>query len=127
MNPCLIVVIMMNNYFHDVATAMLFASALAMKIIIKKHEESGPGSLGHLIRFHRGISRIVTFSLVWIAVSAVPRILAFRSFELEHAYKIHNVHGLIAKHIIALGILIGGVLLWISLNKKMRLLQGSHR
>jgi len=38
MSPELGVLIMMNNYFHDVATALLMASGYVIWVIVKKYD-----------------------------------------------------------------------------------------
>ncbi|MBI5640798.1 MAG: hypothetical protein HZA17_10255 [Nitrospirae bacterium] len=118
---------MMNNYFHDVATAMLMASGVTMWVILVRAEKAGsPDALDFMFRLYQGISKVVIGSLIWITVSAIPRILTFSSFEWANAFSRNHVPGLLAKHVVAFIILLCGMLLWIRLIKRIGRLKDIH-
>ena len=51
------VILMMNNYFHDVATALLLASAIVMWVIYKKLGDSGkPDEMNYFLRLYDSIT-----------------------------------------------------------------------
>ena len=116
---------MINNYCHDVATAMLAASGVTMWVIVRRLENTeSPEVLSLLFSLYRSISRIVTFSLIWIAAGAIPRILTFSTFEFGNALAVNRVPGLMAGHIFSFVMTMGGAYLWIFLIKKMKEIKG---
>ena len=117
------VFIMMSNYFHDVATAMIMASSVAMWVILKRYEKNGsPGSTALLLWVYKGISKVVIFSWVWILSAGLLRFLTFRTYEWPNAVEKHQEYGLMVKYVIALAMMVGGACLWMVLQKKMRAL-----
>ncbi len=117
--------LMINNYCHDIATAMLMASGITMWIIMRRLEDTGsPEGLSLLLSLYQRISKIVTFSLIWIAAGAVPRILTFSSFELNVAVTDNRLPGLMARHIVSFAMTLAGAYLWISLIKRVKEIRG---
>ena len=121
MSPGFAVFILMNNYFHDVATAMLFASAIAMRLMLGTIEQgSDAASLGYVRKLAKNTVRLAWFSVAWIIVSGIPRVLTFRRFEWANAVQLHHEAGLIAKYVIAAAMMIAGMWLWAGLLREMR-------
>jgi hypothetical protein len=125
MGPLFSVLLMINNYCHDIATAMLMASGVTMWVIIRRLENTGsPEGLSLLFSLYGSISRIVTFSLIWIAAGAVPRILTFSTFEFANALAENHLPGLMTKHIFSFAMTLAGAYLWISLIKRIKEIKG---
>lgn len=125
MSPIFSVLLMVNNYCHDIATAMLAASGITMWVIMRQLEKTGsPEVLSLLFSLYGSISKIVTFSLIWIAVGAVPRILTFSTFEFADALADNRLPGLMARHIFSFAMALAGAYLWISLIKRIKELRG---
>lgn len=126
MSPGYAVFLLMNNYFHDVATAMLLACGIALWIIIKQREGiKDPAAAGYFLKLARGINGVAKFSLGWIIIAGIPRVLTFRSFEWPNAVGKHHEAGLIAKYVIALAMMLAGAWLWARLSKRIRGLKNS--
>lgn len=114
------VFIMMNNYFHDVATAMLFASGIILWSVLGLYERTpGDSTLHYLRRFHRASRKVLGFSLAWLLIGGIPRILFFRSFEWQNAISKGQADGLLAKHILAFVMIIAGSWIWIKASRRM--------
>lgn len=127
MTPFFSVLLMINNYCHDVATAMLMASGVTMWAIMRRLKNTdNPEVLSMLLSLYRSISRIVTFSLIWIAAGAVPRILTFSTFEFAHALADNRVPQLMAKHVVSFLMTLGGAYLWILLIRKFKKIKAAH-
>jgi uncharacterized membrane protein len=125
MNPSLGVFIMMNNYFHDVATALLAASGFVIWVIVKRYDLTAKASetTEYFLRIYRSATNFAKFSLIWIVIGGVPRTLFYKEFEWSNAVGKSQVPALIVKHILAF-ILVGtGVVLWIKINNKVKLIQ----
>lgn len=122
MNTPAAVIVIMSNYLHDTATALLAACGLVLWIAVRR---MGPGprpeTIAYVRSLRRSMSRIVIGSLIWVTVGAIPRILFFRDLEYTRAAEAQAVSGIIARNVLALFILIAGIVLWIS---GTRLLKG---
>ena len=121
MYPALTTFITINNYFHDVATTLPLASGIIMWTIVRHYMKNGGGSTGAFVQsIHRRMRVVVTVSIVWISISAIPRILTFTKFELFNAAEKKYLPGLIVKHTLAFTVIVCGALLWIHLNQRIK-------
>ena len=73
-SPGLGVAIMMNNYFHDVATALLAASSFCIYALVKTHDllDDQVATLFYL-KAYRQMRRFFRFALYWIIIGGIPR------------------------------------------------------
>lgn len=120
MSQAYAVVIMMSNYFHDVATAMIMACGVGMWVIIRKYENGGSGSLAFLLRLYRGMRAVVIFSWAWIVFAGLLRLATFSAYEWPIAMAKHQETGLLAKYGIALSMVAAGSYLWLRVTRKMK-------
>lgn len=121
MNPSLAFFIMLNNYLHDIATALLMASGVAVWLVTNEAASAANPRIRAFVQdIYRGMTRITFFVLIWISLSAIPRILAFTRLEWPSAYDKGQIPGLIAKHVLAFIIIVSGSFLWISISRAMR-------
>ncbi len=121
MSPALGVFIMMNNYFHDVATALLAASGIAMWLIVKKYDDNTNTDVTvYFLSIYRGITKLARFSLCWILIGGIPRTIAYKDFEWANAVGKNQVPALIAKHVLAFALVGTGVYLWVKLNNRIK-------
>jgi hypothetical protein len=128
MSPELGILIMLNNYFHDVATALLGASGVTMWIVVKRYEKfKGPETLPYFMSLYRSITRLAKFSLYWILIGGVPRTIFYKDLEWANMAGKGQVPALIAKHIIAFIIVGTGAYFWIKLNRKIKGISSEDR
>lgn len=128
MSPSLGVFIMMNNYFHDVATALLLASGIAMWVIVRRYgNNSNPDVTDYFLRIYRGITRLAKFSLAWILIGGIPRTLAYKDFEWANAVGKNQVPALIVKHILVFIFVCTGVYMWIKLSKRVKVIKAGNK
>ena len=114
------ILIMMNNYLHDVATALLFASGIVMLIIMKKFDgSSSPETAEYFLKIYRSISRLALFSLIWIIVGGIPRTIFYKEFEWATAAGKGQIAALIVKHIIAFAAVGSGAVVWMKIHRKI--------
>lgn len=117
---------MMNNYLHDVATALLAASGVSLWVIIRRFGQSEERAVKeYFLSIHKGMTRIARFALIWILVGGVPRTIFYRSFEWANAVDHAQIPALIVKHILAFAFVGTGVYLWLRLNKKVKAVEQS--
>jgi len=124
MSPTLTVIIMMNNYFHDVATAMLLASGVTTLLLLKGFEGANRDVISYLNSIYLGMKKVARFSLYWVLIGGIPRTLTFRSFEWTTASEHGQTPALILKHIIALLAVSFGVWFWLRANERARSMLG---
>ncbi len=125
-SPVLGVILMMNNYFHDVATALLLASGVALWIIYKRYDEGyAPDSREYFLRIYRSMTRLAKFSLIWILIGGVPRTVFYKKMEWQVAIDHAQIPALIVKHILTFTFVGLGVYLWLKLGRKVKEVRGS--
>jgi hypothetical protein len=122
-----VVFIMMNNHLHDIATAMVMASGVILWLINKQLRVSEISPISSfssarlfMLDISQVISKIVFFSLIWISISAIPRILSFTRIEWPPAVSNNHISGLIAKHVLTYIVTVTGAILWISINRRLK-------
>jgi uncharacterized membrane protein len=102
MSEWLAVFLLMNNYFHDVATAMLLACGIVLWAIMKAQDSAaGSGASAYASAMRRSVMRLVRFSVAWIVASGVIRIATVEEFEWKNFTDKGLESGLIAKYVIA--------------------------
>jgi hypothetical protein len=127
MSPSLGILLMMNNYFHDVATALLLASGFSMWIMVKRLGSStNEAATNYFLNIYRSVTRLAQISLVWIIIGGIPRTIFYKQFEWAHAAGKNQIPALIIKHILFFIIVGTGAYLWIKLNRKIGTLK-KHR
>lgn len=106
------ILIVMNNYFHDVATALLLASTVIMYALGKQAEKEGPAASTTLFGLYTTLTKFARGALVWILIGGIPRVIFFKTHEFIPA----KMNGLIAalgvKHTLMFAAVVAGVLLW---------------
>ena len=113
--------LLMNNYFHDVATAMLLACCVVLGVLLKHLGDEREAALtGYARSLYRGVSGMFWFSVVWIIVSGAVRFATFRDFEWHNTAQKHFEAGLMVKYAIAAVMMIIGAVLWKRLSRRMK-------
>lgn len=128
MSPTLGVFIMMNNYFHDVATALLLASGIAMHIIVKRLGNSKEDAvINYFLKIYGSITRLAKFSLVWILLGGIPRTIFYTKFEWANAAGKGQIPALIIKHVLVFIFVFTGANMWIKLNRKVEEIKAGRK
>ena len=128
MSPLLGVMIMMNNYFHDVATALLFAGGAAMWVILKRYDEIPDKAVDrYFLRIYDSMAKIVHVAVVWIVLGGIPRTIFYTRFEWANAAGKGQIPALIVKHILMFILVGGGAWLWVKLNRRVKAIRETAR
>lgn len=96
MNEALLV--MLNNYFHDLAVAFLWASSLMAHVVINHW----PGKPSEEVA--RILSRVAWGSLAWVLVGGAIRAYFFMDYEWLPRAGTAQIPALVAKHVVLLGL-----------------------
>ena len=112
-SPWLGVAVMMNNYFHDVATAMLAASAFCLYAVHRVQASLGtPEAALFFLKTFRIMVRFFRFAFWWVILGGVPRTIFYVSFEWNHFADKQQVPALMVKHVLMVVLVVWGVLAW---------------
>lgn len=117
--PAFKVVIILNNYFHDVATAMLLSSAIIMWLLGRKAEADGPDAARWFAGAYRTLTRVAQFSILWIVIGGIPRTIWFQQVEwnLADPSNEYLFAALMIKHAVMWIAVIVGALVWARMRK----------
>ena len=114
------ILVMLNNFFHDLAVGILFANVLLSLFLIRQLKERVPADEGVLERFVRYSSRITWGALAFIIVGGIIRTATYRSFEWSEAAGKGQVAALVVKHIVLVGCTVVGVAFQIRMSRNSR-------
>ena len=115
LSPLVKTLIIMNNYFHDVATAMLFASALIVWMLGRRAEKNGAEMRQWFAGSYQVLSKIAFWSIVWIIIGGIPRTVFFQQVEwnLADPSNKYLFAALIVKHVLMwVFVAVGGTMWW---------------
>jgi hypothetical protein len=125
-SPGLGVAVMMNNYFHDVATALMIASAFVLHVIVRiQAEMNTPVATLFFLKMYKQMIKFFRFSLWWIIIGGIPRTIFYASFEWNHFADKLQVPALMVKHILMAAAVIYGIRAWRRLKIKVTELRES--
>ena len=119
-SPGLGVAVMMNNYFHDVATALMIGSAMALHAIVRIQAEMGTREATQFfLKAYDRMTALFRFALWWIIIGGVPRTVFYASFEWNHFADKQQVPALMVKHVLMAAAVIYGIVAWRRLKVKV--------
>lgn len=125
LHPAVTVAVIMNNYFHDVATAFLFATALLMYGLVRRAERAGGAAIEGLRSARPLLTKLAAGALAWIVVGGIPRTVYFTRVE----YDPDRVPGLVAalgvKHAVMFTAVAAGIWLWRRADRLLRRASGA--
>lgn len=117
LTPGLKVLLIMNNYSHDVATAILLASAVIMWVLERQSQLERAAALVWLRGAYRVLTRFVIGALVWIVAGGIPRTVFFAQLEWDPAVTKFLVPALVVKHVMMFAAVAAGSIMWLRVRK----------
>ena len=122
------ILLMLNNYVHDVATGLLLIAALWIGWSAKSMgDEPEQPVVDVFRRTYLRCLRFVWASLALIIVTGVVRTVNFMRFEWFPALGKGLVPVLILKHVLIFTMLGAGIYAWVHLRKRLAELPGWKR
>lgn len=112
------ILIIMNNYFHDVATATLLAAAVIMWVLERQAARGPKQDMTTLARIYPTLTRFAWGALMWIVIGGIPRVLTFNTHDLG-AIRGDLVPAIAVKHILEFAAVVAGVLLWRRVKRRI--------
>ncbi|GAB4483786.1 MAG: hypothetical protein OHK006_06010 [Thermodesulfovibrionales bacterium] len=121
MNPAGSVILMVVNYSHDIATAFLTVSGLALWMLSRSFpEDGGKAARRRFTDLYDRVRRMTRYSLEWVLLAGVPRIVFYRSFEWSNRAGDLQVVAIVIKHIVMFTLVGGGVYFWLNLHRRVK-------
>jgi hypothetical protein len=120
MNSSWSIWIILNNYFHDVATATLLSSAVIMWVLGRQAKRGGEAERKALARAYPTLTKFALGALAWIIIGGIPRTIFFRSFEFIPAGQNGIVADLVVKHVFMVAAVVAGSIMWVRMAKVAR-------
>lgn len=115
------VFVMMNNYFHDVATAMLLVASLLMMFLIREVERHGNIETKRLfVDLYPKMSHIIGGTIVFIVMAGIVRTFTYKEFEWANAVGNEQVPAIIVKHILVVLFLFFGFSGWLRVHRRVK-------
>ena len=124
--PGLGVAIMMNNYFHDMATGLLVGSGFALHAIMRiQASMNTPEATLFFLKTNSHMKKLFKFALWWVVLGGVPRTVFYTSFEWANAADKLQIPALAVKHVMMFAAVVWGIVAWRRMQKKVELLRES--
>ena len=114
------ILIILNNYLHDVASATLLSSAVVLYVVDRQARFGGAGERQALARAYRTLTRFAWGALAWIIIGGIPRTIFFYQYEFIPADTRGIVADLVIKHILLVSAVIAGGIMWIRIGRNAR-------
>ncbi|MCK4535676.1 MAG: hypothetical protein KAT93_01610 [Desulfuromonadales bacterium] len=113
--------IILNNFCHDLASAMWFCGTLTMVALLRAGEKnSHPEVMAFSQQVFRRLAKITNVSLALVLLGGVVRAFNYQQYEWLPALGRDQIVLLVVKHILLTGIVVGGIYLQVRLARKMR-------
>jgi hypothetical protein len=112
------VLVMLNNYMHDLATAVFAVSAIAAYILLRAPAARDSGAA--LRPVVNGLVKVGIFSLIWTLLGGVVRSLAYKKYEWMEAVGRDQVPALVVKHVIMVSLVIMGIVVLYKVRRLAR-------
>lgn len=103
------IAIMLNNYLHDLATAVFAVSAVTGWLLLRTRTAGrDPEALRPVAA---GLWKVGIAALAWTLAGGVVRMLAFRRYEWMEAAGRGQVPALIVKHVVLVALVAAGIVI----------------
>lgn len=109
--------IVFNNYFHDLATGVFVGCAVTMWALARSLREH-PERREPLAPVYAALTKALWIALAWIILGGVPRTLFFPTYEFIPALGKGIVPALVVKHVFMFAAAGAGVAAWVSARRE---------
>jgi len=120
------IAVMMNNYFHDLATALLATSGVVLWVfgrVLDRHDASSVQT--YFVDAYHRLTRLAIVALVWIIIGGAIRAATYRQFEWANAVGNAQVPALVVKHVVLFAAVALGAAAWLKLRARVRAFEGA--
>lgn len=115
------ILIMMNNYFHDLAAGIVFVCGVVMFASVKKAEETGSIEVKKFfLGVYPTLVHIIGGAIIFMLFAGVIRTFTYKDFEWANAVGVGQVYAIMVKHVVLGGIFFYGIALWVKSHRKVK-------
>lgn len=115
------VLVMLNNYFHDFATALVVVTTFGMMCLIKRVEATGSRDSKELVvNLYPRMVHLAGGSVVFVFFAGIIRSFTYKQYEWHDAVASGQVTALIIKHIVLTFLFAYGIYLWLRVYRKIK-------
>ena len=107
------ILVMMNNYFHDLAVAFLFASSLLAWVVLNHW----PTPSARVVTI---LDRVAWWSLAWVLLGGAVRAWFYREYEWLPRAGAGQIPALAVKHVLLFTVTALGLVAVVRLRRKIR-------
>ena len=120
------ILVMLNNYLHDLAVGVLFSSMLTSWLLGRRLAGASAERRRFTAELVGDLARVTKVSLVWIVLGGAVRAVAYRDYEWQSAAGNGQVPALVLKHAVLAATVAAGLALQLDLRRRLRR-EGYHR
>ena len=118
------ILVMMNNYFHDLAAGIVFVCGVTMYTMIRKAEENGTRTAKEIvIGVYPKLVHIEGGAIIFMLFAGVIRTFTYKEFEWANAVGVGQVYAIMVKHVVLGGVFFFGIALWVKAHKKIKIMR----
>lgn len=115
------ILVMLNNYFHDFATALVVVCTYGMLLMMKYAEQSGgQDSRQMVLALYPKMVHVTGGSVAFVFIAGIVRAFTYKEFEWHDAIAAGQVAALMVKHVILFLLFAYGIYLWVIVHKKVK-------
>lgn len=111
------ILLMISNYFHDLATAIMFSNILVV-YFLGLFLDNNPNKQDNISRVFSRLSYVTYSAFVYIILAGIVRAYYFMDFEWNPAVGKGQVAALIVKHIFLFSMTAFGVVIHLRYQKR---------
>lgn len=113
--------VMLNNWFHDFAVAMLFCSLILLRLIYRKTQQQLDASwLPFARNLVKSFSKVTHICWAMLILGGIIRTVAYENFEYEEAAGSGQVTALVLKHVLLVSLIVWGTVIQFRLRKFLK-------
>ena len=114
------ILVILNNYFHDVATGTLLSSAVILFVLGRRAQKWGKPERLALACSYKTLTWFARGALAWIIIGGIPRTIFFYRAEFIPAATKNIIPDLAMKHVVLVSAVVIGSIMWVRLGKIAR-------
>lgn len=115
------ILVMLNNYFHDFATALLVVTTCGMLFLVRRAEARGGRELKQmLVDLYPRMVHLAGGAVIFMFIAGIIRTFTYKQYEWNNAVESGQVMALMLKHVILFVLFAFGVYFWVVVHKKIR-------
>ncbi|MBE9541771.1 MAG: hypothetical protein KAV87_33245 [Desulfobacteraceae bacterium] len=118
------ILVMMNNYFHDLAAGIVFVCGVMMFTMVKTSNNIGSRSAKEIVLgVYPTLVHIIGGSIIFMLFAGVIRTFTYKEFEWANAVGVGQVYAIMVKHVVLGAIFFYGIALWVKAHRQIKIMR----